>query len=235
MTPAARTRTKICGITSPEDARAAEHAGADYVGAVLVPGSPRRVGPPEARAIAGSVGIPLVVVVPASDAGAAAGIARDAGARVVQLHGPGSAHDVGRLGELGEWELWRVVRVRSREDVEDAVRSWGPLVDLLLLDAWSPSGLGGTGTRFPWSALEEARDGVPPGLRLGVAGGLTPDNVSEAVRRLAPDLVDVSSGVERAPGSKDPDRIRAFVANATRRSPGPGAPRNTRPQEDRST
>jgi phosphoribosylanthranilate isomerase len=127
---------------------------------------------------------------------------------------------VSRLRDLGEWELWKAVRVRSGAEIRPAVRRFGDLVDLLLLDGWHPRLLGGTGRSFPWEALEEVRSGLPGELRLGAAGGLDPGNVGEAVRRLRPDLVDVSSGVESGPGVKDAERIRALIA-AVREATGP--------------
>jgi phosphoribosylanthranilate isomerase len=139
-------------------------------------------------------------------------MARTAGASVIQLHGDETEGMVRDLRSEGEWEIWKAVRVREQADLATAVDRFAPLVNLLLLDAWHPTELGGTGRRFPWEVLEGAD--LPSDLRIGVAGGLTPENVAEAVDRLRPDLVDVSSGVEASPGTKDPDRVRAFVRNA---------------------
>ena len=230
-TRGSRTQAKICGITRPEDARLAEEGGASYVGAVLVPGSPRYLDPEGARRVADAVAIPLVVVTANLTAVEAHAAAEAAGARAIQLHGDESGETIVALRELdaasgaSPRELWKAVRVRGNGEgsgppgaaaaqVGEALRRWAPLVDVLLLDAWSPSALGGTGTSFPWEALEALdalRAQLPPGFRLGVAGGLDPGNVAEAIRRLRPDLVDVSSGVEASPGVKDPARIRAFL------------------------
>ena len=215
----ASTRTgvpevKICGLTRVVDARVAEHAGASYVGAILVPGTPRCVSPGEAGVLARAVGIPLVAVVADLTADAAARAADAAGARAVQLHGSESPGVIEALRARGGWELWKAVRVRERDDVLRALGRYGGLVDLLLLDAWSERALGGTGTRFPWEVWDRERAGLDDALRIGVAGGLSPDNVEEAVGRLAPDLLDVGSGVELGPGVKDPDRIEAFIVRA---------------------
>jgi len=215
-------KVKICGVTRPSDARLAEESGANYVGAVLVPGSPRQVSPELAGTLAAAVTIPLVAVVAGLSPRQTANMARAAGASVIQLHGEESAGEVAVLRELGEWELWKAVRVRTAEDITGAAATFGDVVDLLLLDGWHPSALGGTGTSFDWSEAAAIRTRLPPGIRLGVAGGLTPENVEEAVRRLVPDLVDVVTGVEASPGIKDPDRVRTFVHRA--RGHHPGAP-----------
>jgi len=207
-------KVKICGVTRPTDAQLAEESGAHYVGAVLVPGSPRQVSPELAGTLAGSVTIPLVVVVAGLSPRQTANLARVAGASVIQLHGEEAARHVHVLRELGDWELWKAVRVRTSADITEAADTFGEVVDLLLLDAWHPSALGGTGTSFDWSEAAACRSRLSPGLRLGVAGGLTPENVGEVVRLLAPDLVDVVSGVEASPGIKDPDRVRSFVRRA---------------------
>jgi phosphoribosylanthranilate isomerase len=139
-------------------------------------------------------------------------MAERAGAAVIQLHGDESEGLVQELRAAGRWELWKAVRVRNGTDLAAAADRFAPLVDLLLLDAWHPTELGGTGRRFPWEVLERAE--LPSDLRIGVAGGLTAENVAEAITRLHPNLVDVSTSVEASPGIKDPDRVRAFVRNA---------------------
>lgn len=207
-------RIKICGLVRQDDARLAREAGADLIGAVLVPSSPRCVTPEQARRLGRAADLPLAVVVAGLTPDEVVAVAEQAGAAVIQLHDDTPPEAMGRIRDGGPWELWKAARVRSGEDMERAAREFGPLVDLLLLDAWHPRQLGGTGHRFPWSELEACRDRMPVDLPLGVAGGLDPDSVGEAVRRLAPALVDVSSGVEQAPGRKDPDRVHHFVRQA---------------------
>jgi phosphoribosylanthranilate isomerase len=203
------TRIKVCGLTRIEDARAAEAAGAHWIGAVLVPDTPRRIGPDDAARLANAVSLPLAIVVADVPAGEAADAALRSGARAIQLHGMEDPGTLLRLREMGDWELWKAVRVRSGDDALAAAREFAEAADLLLLDRWDPLRLGGTGAPFDWDEVGLRRAEIP--LPLGVAGGLDPENVADAIRRLRPDLVDASSGLESAPGIKDPDRIRAFV------------------------
>ena len=205
---------KICGLTRPEDARLAEESGASHVGAVLVPGSPREITASRASELARTVSVPLVIVTADLGSEDAAVAAERAGAGAIQLHGDEPPDQLRELRRKGPWELWKAVRVRSRDDILRAMEEYGSLVDVLLLDGWKKGELGGTGTVFPWTAMDSVREAAPLSLRIGVAGGLSPANVSEAVRRLDPDLVDVSSGVEVGPGIKDPEKVREFVRRA---------------------
>jgi len=190
---------KICGITRPADAEAAVAAGADLVGFVFVPGTPRYVDPAAAGWVrevrgAGTVGVfrdaPLEAILEMRER-----LRLD----WVQLHGNEPDGWLERLGP----DVLRAVRVDGPPDWERLARLAGRALPLLDPGA-------GSGRTFDWSLL----DGRPEGLRLGLAGGLTPENVADAIRRVRPALVDVSSGVEAAPGIKDPDRIHAFVAAA---------------------
>jgi phosphoribosylanthranilate isomerase len=205
---------KICGLTREEDARSAAEAGADRVGAVLVPGTPREVSPAQAQRLGEAASLPLTLVVADLPVAEMADVAMRTGAAALQLHGEEEEEAFAALRRRGSWELWKAVRVRSGPEILAAARRWAGVADLLLLDGWHPLQRGGTGTRFPWEALEEARALWPAGLRLGAAGGLRPANVAEAVTRLLPDLVDVSSGVEVSPGAKDPRALQAFVEAA---------------------
>ncbi|HZD05084.1 MAG TPA: hypothetical protein VE173_09200, partial [Longimicrobiales bacterium] len=105
------------------------------------------------------------------------------------------------------------------DDVIRALERYADVADGLLLDAWHGGRGGGAGVRFPWEVVAPLRETFPPALDLIAAGGLRAENVGEVVRRLAPDVVDVSSGVEVRTGVKDPERVRAFVRNA-RTGPG---------------
>ena len=214
MTAIRGMEIKICGLTREEDARSAAEAGADRVGAVLVPGTPREVCPDQAQRLGEAASLPLTLVVADLSVAEMAEVARTAGAAALQLHGDEEEETFAALRRRGSWELWKAVRVRSGSEILAAARRWAGVADLLLLDGWHPLQRGGTGTLFPWEALEEARSLWPAGLRLGVAGGLHPANVGEAVTRLLPDLVDVSSGVEASPGAKDSLALRAFVEAA---------------------
>lgn len=202
---------KICGLTRRQDALAAADAGADYLGVVLVSESPRSVSVEEVRAIREGIDVPLALVTADRDPDALIEAARTTDARILQLHGNEPPGDVERLREAGDWVIWKSVRLREIGDMGRALERFDGLVDAIHLDGWHPRRLGGTGIRFPWREVAAVRDRIPAGLGLVAAGGLTPENVAEAVRLLRPDVVDVSSGVEARPGIKDPTKIRAFL------------------------
>lgn len=204
---------KICGVCDPADAADAVSAGATHIGVIRVPGSRRTRSEAVARAVCvAAVGARRVgVYVDASTAT----ILREAehlGLDVVQLHGHEGPERVERLMAHG-LEVWKVVKPERAEELLAAARRYGS-ADMLLIEGRSGRGHGGVGARFPWAEIAAAMDRVPHGTRLGVGGGLTPENVAGAVRRFRPWLVDVSSGVEREVGRKDPDRVRAFVRAA---------------------
>ncbi|NGZ06868.1 MAG: phosphoribosylanthranilate isomerase [Magnetococcales bacterium] len=195
-------RVKICGITSLEDALAAVAAGADALGFVFYDRSKRYIAPQEAAKILD--GLPpfitvtgLFVNAPRDEIRAAAAVCR---LDVIQLHGdeaPGECRGLpGRV--------IKAIRVGCREDLKGVERF--PVAGLLV-DAKVTGHYGGSGHLFDWSVLTDFNPRVP----LILAGGLTPDNVSEAVRQIRPYAVDVSSGVERTPGVKDPNKMYQFV------------------------
>ncbi len=205
---------KICGICSAEDARAAEALGASYVGMILSQGFGRSLLPDQAVDIALAVDTPVVAVLVDESVDEAHRIATLVGASVIQLHGEESPAFVRELRAKGDWAIWKAVRVREPEDVARAVREYGDAVDAFLLDAWHPEHPGGGGVSFAWDDFSAVGGMLPSGVAVIAAGGLTPDNVAQAVRVVSPDVVDVSSGVELAPRLKDHDLIRAFVENA---------------------
>jgi len=138
---------------------------------------------------------------------------------IVQVHGEAPAADVAALRAAlramhPSREVWAVVRCEGGHLPAGAAALWAA-ADALLLDAHVPGKLGGTGTTLPWRAMaagvRDLRAVAGPGSRLVLAGGLGPENVAEAILTLRPDVVDVSSGVERAPGIKDHDRMHAFT------------------------
>jgi phosphoribosylanthranilate isomerase len=208
---------KICGLTRREDAEAALAAGAAFLGLVLAPGGKRTVTPDAAAAIAGGLAARRVGVFVDEPVEGVRRAAERARLDVLQLHGAETPEDAALLRDAG-WTVWKAVRPRDGAEFAEAARTWAGAVDALLLDGWSPDAPGGTGARFPWSEVAALRDALPPGTALVAAGGLRPGNVAEAVRLLRPDVVDVSSGVERSPGTKDHDAIRDFVAAARPRS-----------------
>jgi phosphoribosylanthranilate isomerase len=202
------TRVKICGITRFEDAQQAVDLGAAALGFNFYPPSPRYIKPEAARAIVrrlppfvASVG----VFANETDAGRVISIAREAGATTVQLHGPGFP-DLQEL--LSAFTLVLAVPVREGFEAE-ALGKFRP--NAYLLDAFDAGLLGGTGKTFDWNAAREAKRYGP----IILAGGLTPENVGQAVRVARPFAVDVASGVESAPGIKDPAKLRAFFAAVT--------------------
>ncbi len=209
-----RPAVKICGITRLDDAAAVGAAGADFVGAVLTRGLRRSVAPDIAGRFPAVAGRPLVGVTVDESLETLVALARSTGAAVLQLHGAEPPSLLAALRDEGEWEVWKAVKVRTVEGALDAVHRYRDVADGLLLDGWHPELDGGSGARFPWDLVESVRHLFPDELRLVVAGGLDPDNVNEAADRLRPDVVDVSSGVERALGIKDPARIRAFIRAA---------------------
>ena len=194
---------KVCGVASVEMARVAVDAGADAVGVVMAAGSPRNLSFADAARVVASVrdAVDTVLVVRHVPAAEAAEVALRLGVSVLQLHGSYTRHDFaaarGRFGRL-----WRATSLAADPDLE--VGAWGE--EALLLDAPTP----GSGERWDVADLGARR---PTGRWL-LAGGLTPDNVADAVRAARPWGVDVSSGVESAPGVKDADLVRAFVAAA---------------------
>lgn len=207
-------RVKICGITRVEDALAAAEAGADAIGLVFAE-SPRQVSPAKAREIVAALPpfIAAVGVFVNADAATIRGVAAEVHLSAVQLHGDEPPEF---LGELRGLRVIKALRVRTREFVSEirAFSSGGACG--ILLDAFSDQARGGSGRRFDWDLVAGARDagaldGAGP---LILAGGLTVHNVAAAVRRIRPWGVDVSTGVEEAPGIKNPEKIARFIASA---------------------
>ena len=207
-------KVKICGVTRVEDAVVAAHAGTDYVGAILSSGFGRSVPLENAVAYRGETGLPIVGVTVDESLEDLVRIGTRAELSVLQLHGTESAELVGAVGAEGPWQVWKALRVRTAEEIEQAIATYSPVADGLLLDGWHPEHRGGSGVRFPWDLLSPLRGRFPDGLSFIAAGGLTADNVGEAIRHMRPDVVDVSSGVEIAHGVKEPGRVRSFVRGA---------------------
>lgn len=193
---------KICGITDVDDALLAVALGADAVGFVMAP-SPRQIAPTRVRDIAARIPAEtLTVGVFRNEAKErVVEIANTTGVRAVQLHGNESPGDVA-------WVAQRVPNVIKAvaAGTEQAARAAEFGVGTILVDAPTP----GSGDVFDWSLA----DTMPIGIRLVLAGGLTPSNVADAVATVRPWGVDASSGVEREPGRKDPTAMRRFIQNA---------------------
>jgi phosphoribosylanthranilate isomerase len=208
-----RVKVKVCGLTRHEDAVHAAESGADYLGVILVPSSPRFQSHAQARELLNGLAVPSVLVVADKDPAETISTAESVGASVVQLHGNESPDFVAAIRAAGPWEVWKALRVRDPGQVQEAISRFDGAVDGLLLDAWHPEKMGGTGRVFSWDAVAEIRSAFPEGLTLVAAGGLNPANVAEAVGKLRPDVVDVSSGVEEGPGLKDRGLVEAFIQN----------------------
>lgn len=197
------TRIKVCGNTSIRDALAAADAGADALGFIFVRGTPRYVTPEAARDMIAALP-PLVTPVGVFADQPLEEVLRTiacCGLGVVQLHGAESPAFCRQIPA----RVIKAVRVR---DTYSLAGLGEYRVHAFLLDSYVEGAWGGTGRRFPWELGEGARAHG----RVILSGGLTPENVAEAVECLHPYGVDVCTGVEAAPGRKDPDRVRAFIA-----------------------
>ncbi len=205
------TLAKICGLTTPETLDAALAGGAAFVGAVVFPRSPRHLAPLHASTLfdraRGRVKI-VAVTVDADDA-LLTEIALILKPDLIQLHGsesPARAEQVRTLTGAG---VIKALPIRVHEDFAGA-EAWEPFADHLMFDARPPEGSdlpGGVGARFDWTLLADRAFRHP----WFVAGGLTPGNVGDAIRISGAPMVDVSSGVETAPGVKEPALIAAFL------------------------
>lgn len=202
---------KFCGLTRPEDAEYAASLGASYVG-VIFAGGPRNLTVEKASDVLAAVPSEVRRVGVFADQ-AADDIARSANQLsldVVQLHGGSNGGRIEAIRASFGGKIWPVCRV-SGPPLPTEVAEMVGLGDGLVLDSYVRGTLGGTGVTMPWSALSEDVDRIRRDIRLFVlAGGLRPENVAQAIATLAPHVVDVSSGVESAPGIKDHDRMRAF-------------------------
>jgi phosphoribosylanthranilate isomerase len=201
---------KFCGLTRAEDAVQAAALGADYIG-VIVAGGPRHQTPDGAlRVLAGTVPPPKrVAVIAEQSVSEIVDLVRALSLNVVQLHADAGTERVREVREAARVETWAVIRVDgaslppSTADIAEAA-------DAIVLDARVAGRLGGTGVTLPWAQLAEPIQSIRRRTRIVLAGGLSPENVEEAIAAIAPDVVDVSSGVESAPGIKDHERMRAF-------------------------
>lgn len=207
--PGPPLRVKICGVTNPADAEVAVAAGADAVGVNFFPGSRRFAPFEENRAwiasLAGRISRVAVVVNPSAEEVARL---RDSGCfEAMQFHGDESPEFCAASG-MACWI--KAVRVKEAGSLEAALAYATPF---LLLDAWSESAYGGTGQRLDWRLAGEFA-AARPDRRVILAGGLTPDNVTEAVHTVKLHGVDVAGGVELEPRKKDLDLVRRFIAKA---------------------
>lgn len=201
--PMKRTRIKMCGITSVQDAQDAARAGADAIGMILWAKSARLIETQRAAEII--AGLPPLVsrvgVFVDANVSFVMQCARALKLDYVQLHGRESLDYINAMREV------RVIRAIRSEQLSDYASELPPNLVALLVD----SGAGGTGIEQDWSQLDAQLKSLQPRVPVIVAGGLTPENVAGVVRKLRPFGVDVSSGIEREPATKDDEKMRAFA------------------------
>ena len=207
-------RVKICGLRDAAAIAAAVEAGAAYLGFVFFPKSPRAVSPDEARALAAGVppGVAKVALVVDADDATLDEIVAKVPLDMLQLHGSESPARVAQVRERYGLPVMKAVGIADEKDLPK-LAEYGRVADQLLVDAKPPKGAelpGGNAIPFDWRLIANRRWPVPWML----AGGLTPQNVALAIRMTGARQVDVSSGVESAPGVKDADLIRAFIEAA---------------------
>ncbi len=199
-------KVKICGITSVADGLAAAEAGADMIGLMFYEGSPRHITVPQGAEISRALP-PFVlrvgVFVNPEEAQVMEAISA-CGLNLLQFHGDEPSDFCTQFGLMSV----KALRVQNEESIS-ALENYA--TDAFLLDAYSKSGLGGTGEKFNWDLAIAAQRFNKP---IFLAGGLTPENVAAAVAQVRPFAVDVSSGVESSPGKKDAAKVRAFIAAA---------------------
>ena len=207
-------RVKICGLRTQADVAAVAKAGAAYAGFVFFPKSPRHLTIPEAKALALAVpvGLAKVALIVNADDSAIEAILADVPIDILQLHGAETPERVAQVRDRFRLPVMKAVGLSGEADLA-AIMDYSLVADLLLVDAKPGSGTdlpGGNGLAFDWRLLV-GRKWLRPWM---LAGGLGPHNVAEAIRLTGARQVDVSSGVESAPGVKDAGLIAAFVAAA---------------------
>lgn len=200
---------KICGITKPEQGIAIAQMGANALGFICVPGSPRFVDAEQICAIAERIhpDIDLVGVFLDADLAEITRVVQRTGLNIVQLHGNEPAHFCDRLRtELPNTKIVKALRIANKEALGQA-DFYSSRVDAILLDAYDAKLAGGTGKTIDWSMLTTFK----PDCNWWLAGGLSPHNIKEALAQVKPYGVDLSSGVERSPGDKDLDVVKQLL------------------------
>jgi len=207
-------RVKICGLTNLADAERAADLGAWALGLVLWPGSPRRVTRDEAARITAAMRrrAELAGVFVDASLDTVARAADELGLTLVQLHGDEGPSYCAEVARRTGCKVIKAVKVRTQADLR-GLRSFP--TDYHLLDSGSALAPGGTGTTWDWALVDALAGGVP----VIASGGLSPDNVADAIRTLRPYAVDTASGTESAPGVKDPAKLEAFFAAASEAVP----------------
>ncbi len=198
-------RIKICGIRNPQQGKAIAQFGATALGFICVSASPRFVTVEQIREIVEQIPTKTdkIGVFANTSIAEITDTVNNAGLTGVQLHGDESPEFCQQLRQvLPSVEIIKALRIRNVDDINN-VNIYGDFIDTFLLDAYHPQQLGGTGKTLDWNLLEQFEPSRPWFL----AGGLTPDNITEALSQIHPSGIDLSSGVERAPGDKDLDKV----------------------------
>lgn len=205
------TEVKICGITSKEAAKAAIEAGATYLGFVHFPASPRHVTPVQAAKLAQGLSIATVSVLVNPDDDFLYELLTSFQPDYLQLHGNETPQRVQEIMKKFSVPVIKAMKVRAADDIA-AGMAYKEIADMLLFDAREPENAlpGGNGLRFDWNLLKD-RNFI---FKWILSGGLNPDNVKQAIAMTRAPVVDVSSGVESAPGVKDIKLIKAFLKQA---------------------
>jgi len=218
-----RPALKICGLRQPEQALAIAALGVEAIGVIAVPSSPRFVEPAARRNLftrlqqAHPDCLGVVVVADPGEADLAA-LAAGQGHRVLQLHGGETPQRCGELRDRLGVRLWKALRIRRPADLDRAA-AYAGAVDALLLDAWVPGQLGGTGQRLPLEWLQ----GFSAPMPWWLAGGITAEALAPILAGVQPQGLDVSSGVEDAPGVKNLARVELLL-QALQRASSPSSP-----------
>ncbi len=203
-----RTRVKICGITRIEDIHAAVEAGADAIGLVFYPPSPRYVTIEQAQLLAQHIPpyVSIVGLFVNANANEIVEVLQHVSLDVIQLHGDESPAECQQIAQQTQRRWYKAIQVKPEVDTLEIIQQYQQVgASAMLLDAWHPELKGGTGLQFDWSTFPQSN------LPLILAGGLNPDNVAQAIDMTQAYAVDVSGGVESAKAIKDQKLIQQFM------------------------
>lgn len=210
-----RTRAKICGLTRPQDIQSAVHAGADAIGLVFYPPSPRSVTAEQAKALMQHIPayVQSVGLFVNASADEILAVLKEAPLDMLQFHGDETAAECAAIAERTGRRWYKALQVKPELDLIETIKNYQQAgASAVLLDAWHPELKGGTGHSFDWSQFPKLD------IPLILAGGLKPENVEDAIKTTQAFAVDVSGGVESAKGIKDQQLIEQFMQGVQRGS-----------------
>ena len=210
-----RTRAKICGLTRPQDIQSAVHAGADAIGLVFYPPSPRSVTAEQAKALMQHIPayVQSVGLFVNASADEILAVLKEASLDMLQFHGDETAAECAAIAERTGRRWYKALQVKPELDLIETIKNYQQAgASAVLLDAWHPELKGGTGHSFDWSQFPKLD------IPLILAGGLKPENVEDAIKTTQAFAVDVSGGVESAKGIKDQQLIEQFMQGVQRGS-----------------